>query len=151
MRSSYQKMITAYPGGWSAMAAAMGWSLAGLENRVYERKNQQMSVHDAFQIQEFSGSSAFAEAVAARSGGTFIKLPEVGAISNEDLFKKFQTLHVYLGVLSEEHMDSTEDGKIDKKERVRLEAIEKDIHRTLAELMAITYMIYCPDEVEVFE
>ena len=48
-------------------------------------------------------------------------------------------------------MDSTEDGKIDKKERVRLEAIEKDIHRTLAELMAITYMIYCPDEVEVFE
>ena len=48
MRPAYQKMITAYPGGWSAMAGAMGWSLAGLENRVYERKNQQMTVHDAF-------------------------------------------------------------------------------------------------------
>lgn len=145
MRRAYQKMIRSYPGGWDAMAAAMGWSLAGLENRVYERKNQQMTVHDAFQIQEFSCSTAFAEAVAARSGGTFVRLPEVKAISNEDLLKKFQQMHAHLGVLSDEHLKSTEDGQIDRKERARLEGIEKDIHRTLAELMALTYMIYCPE------
>lgn len=146
MRSAYQKMITSYPGGWVAMAAAMGWSLSSLENRVYERKNQQMAVHDALQMQEFSGSTAFAEAVAERSGGTFVKLPEVKAVSNEDLLKKFQQLHAHLGALSLEHLKSTEDGQIDRKERARLDAIEKDVHRTLAELMAITYMIYYPEE-----
>lgn len=145
MRSAYQKMITAYPGGWSAMAAAMGWSLAGLENRVYERKNQQMTVHDAFQLQAFSGSTNFAEAVATRSGGTFVKLPNIDQLENDELLKKFQQLQVHLGQLSKTFITATADGEVDRKEKQQLDAIACDIHKTLAELMALTYMIYCPE------
>ena len=147
MRRAYQKMIRAYPGGWDAMAAAMGMSVAGLENRIYERKNQQMSVHDAFQLQAFSQSTFFAESVASLSGGTFVRLPDIGHVGNDELLTKFQQLQVHLGKLSGTFIAATADGKVDSKEKSELDSIASEIHKTLAELMAITYCVYCPVEV----
>lgn len=144
MRRTYQKMIRAYPGGWDAMAVAMGMSVAGLENRVYERKNQQITVHDAMQMQAFSQSTYFAEAVAFLSGGTFVRLPDIGQIGNDELLTKFQELQVHLGELSGTFIVATADGVVDRKEKTELDAIAADVHKTLSELMAITYRVYCP-------
>jgi hypothetical protein len=56
-------MIATYPGGWAAMAAALGMTKDALENCVYERKGQQINVHTAMQLQAFSQTEFFAEAV----------------------------------------------------------------------------------------
>ena len=147
MRRTYQRMIRAYPGGWSAMAAALGMSVASLENRIYERKNQQITVHEAMQMQAFSQSTFCAEAVASLSGGTFVCLPDMGNAGNDELLTKFQQLQVHLGELSGTFIAATADGVVDRKEKTRLEAVAADIHRTLSELMAITYQVYCPSGV----
>lgn len=146
MRRAYQEMIRAYPGGWDAMSAALGYSRNGLENRVYERKNQQVTVHDALQMQEFSQTTRFAEAVATASGGAFVRLPEIDDLGNDELLTKFQELQVYLGKLSGSFIEATADGCVTKKEKQLLSSSANDIHRTLAELMAITYKIYCREE-----
>ena len=136
-------MIRSYPGGWPAMAAALGYSYSGLENRVYERKNQQVTVHDAMQMQAFSQTTAFAEAVAKDSGGAFIRLPDVDDLVNEELLNKFLELQTRLGRLSESFIRATADGHVDRKEKQELESIADDIHRTLSELTAITFRIFC--------
>lgn len=141
-RRAYKQMIKAVPGGWSAMAAALGLSQQSLENRVYEKKGQGMSVHIALQMQEISGTKFFAEAAAANAGGVFLRLPSVPNVGNEELFDKFLQLNTRLGDLSREYMEATADGVVDEKEWARLSRISQDTHTTLAEIMAITDQIF---------
>ena len=56
MRKAYLSMIRAFPGGWDAMAGALGMSRDALENRIYERKGQSVLVETALQMQQFSSS-----------------------------------------------------------------------------------------------
>lgn len=139
-------MIDAYPGGWDAMAAALGLSRDALSNRVYERKGQSVSVNHAIQMQEFSGTTLFAEAIAVMSGGVFTKLIAPGAIDREDLHSKFQELWATLGTLSRAFTDYTDDNHIDKRERADLERISNEIHKTMRDLMALMFQIYCKPE-----
>jgi hypothetical protein len=139
-------MISKFPGKWDGMAAVLGMTKDALSNRVYERRNQSVSVEDALQMQEFSGMTLFAEAVATQSGGVFTKLVEPGAISHENLHSKFQELWATLGTLSRAFTEYTDDNHIDKIERAELERISNEIHKTMRELMALMFQIYCkPD------
>ena len=136
-------MNRAFPGGISAMAPAIGRTEDALDNRIYERKSQCMTVNDAMAMQKTSDTTYFAEAVAAKSGGTFVKLPEIGKVSNEDLLKKFNQLHSSLGRLNSEFAAAIDsDDQIDAKERRTLTDIGNDIHRTTQELLAIAFMVY---------
>ena len=110
-------------GGWDAMAAALGFSRDGLENRIYERKGQDLHVQTALQMQSFSGTTLFAQAVATAAGGTFLQLPEVGEVCNEDISTKFHELYAELGELSIEFQAATKDGEIDKRERERINEV----------------------------
>lgn len=143
-RESYTKMITAYPGGWVAMAAALGMSKDALENRVYERKGQQINVHTAMQLQAFSQTTFFAEAVSQESGGIFVKLPEFEECDRDELLGKFNQLYTELGRLSEKFSHHTQDGRIDQREKKDLTDTSQQIHRTVQELMVLTFAIYCP-------
>ena len=128
------------------MAAALGTSQSSLENRVYERKGMTMTVELARQIQINSGTTRFAETVADDAGGTFVKLPEIENIGNDELFEKFLYLNARLGDLSREYQQSTADGHVDGKEWSRLNQIVSDMHQTLQELMAITRKVFCIKE-----
>lgn len=97
MRRAYLEMIRAFPGGWDAMAAALGVTRAGLENRIYERKGQSLHVETARQMQAFSGCPAFAEAVAADAGGVFLPLPEAEEVGSDELLAMFNQLYAELG------------------------------------------------------
>lgn len=145
-RESYTKMITAYPGGWLAMAAALGMTKDALENRVYERKGQQINVHTAMQLQAFSQTTFFAEAVCHESGGVFVRLPEFEECDRDELLGKFNQLYAELGRLSEKFSKHTMDGKIDLREKKDLTDTSQKIHRTVQELMVLTFAIYCPRE-----
>lgn len=145
-KSTYQKMIAAMQGGWGAMAGALGTTVAALENHVYEKKGQSMSVHLAEQMQDISQTTYFAEATAKNAGGTFVKLPDVDHIDNESLLAKFNELHAKLGLLSARFAEYTKDGEVDPRERADLKAIGEQIHKTMEELLAITFRIYCRDD-----
>lgn len=145
-RKDYLEMIRAYPGGWDAMAPACGLSRMGLENRVYERKGQTVTVELAELIQSFSGTTHFAEGVARDAGGVFLKLPEVGEIGNDELLSEFNLLYAELGGLSAKFRAYVADNQITNTERADLNAEAQTIHRTLEKLLALTYQVYCkPD------
>ena len=132
IKKSYLGMIKAFPGGWDAIAAALGMSRNGLENRVYERKGQGVTVDTALQLQAFSGTTLFAEAVAASSGGAFVKLPEDICDDNEALAKKFRDIYVRLGVFASHFEEATADEVIDPRERACLDADIYGLQRGLS-------------------
>ena len=129
------------------MAAALGMSRNGLENRVYERKGQGVTVDTALQLQAFSGTTLFAEAVAASSGGTFVKLPADLVDGNELLGKKFREVSIQFGHYAARFDKAIEgDDEIDARERADLQAIGDSVHKAMSELLALTFRVYCaPD------
>lgn len=144
IRKSYLAMIKSFPGGWDAISAAMGMSRDALENRIYERKGQSILVETALQMQKFSNSTHFVEAVAQESGGVFMRFPERGDESDKDeLLDKFNELYSELGELSKKFKTSVADGEIDKRERADLVDVGQHIHRTVEELLGLTFQIYC--------
>jgi hypothetical protein len=140
--TAYQDMIKVH--GWNGTAATLGMTKSALEARVYEVKGSGMRVDTALLIQSYAGTTHFAEAVAAASGGAFIELPEAGALDGEDLHAKFHQLYEQLGSLSRTYSDAIKDNEIDQRERAQLQRIEQQIHKTMRELMGLMFQIYCP-------
>ena len=136
-------MIRAFPGGWDAMAGALGMSRDALENRIYERKGQSVLVETALQMQQFSSTTHFTEAVAQLSGGLFMKLPEQSSEDREELLAKFNELYSKLGDLSTKFREYVKDDEIDRRERQDLTDVGQNIHRTVEKLLALTFQIYC--------
>jgi hypothetical protein len=145
-RRDYLDMIRAFPGGWDAMAGACGMSRQSLENRIYERKGQTVSVELAELMQSFACTTHFAEGVARDAGGVFMKLPEVGDVGNEELLSEFNKLYAELGQMSGKFRAYVADDLISDTERADLNAEAQEIHRTLEQLLALTYRVYCKPE-----
>ncbi|MBS0368429.1 MAG: hypothetical protein JSS57_04410 [Proteobacteria bacterium] len=143
VRRSYLDMIRAFPGGWDAMAAALGMTRAALENRIYERKGQSVHVETALQMQQFSGRAAFAEAVAANAGGVFLPLPDAGEVESVELLAMFNTLYAELGDLSAKFRDAVADDEINARERADLMDMGQHIHRTVEQLLSLSFRVYC--------
>lgn len=125
------------------MAALMGMSESALDNRVYERKGQEFTAREGLRMQQVSKTTFFAEAVAQESGGTFVKLPAIDHIDNDSLLTKFNELHAELGLLSQRFGEYTKDGELNAREQADLKAIGDEIHKTMEELLAITFRVYC--------
>lgn len=139
--SAYQEMIKVH--GWNGTAATLGMARSALEARVYEVKGSGMRVTTALLIQAHAGTTHFAQAVAASSGGVFIKLPEGEGATDEALHGKFHELYVELGRLSATYTAAIADGEINRRERADLEEIAQQMHKTTQELMALMFQIYC--------
>ena len=139
--SCYQEMIKVH--GWNGTAATLGMTKSQLEARVYEVKGSGMRVDTALLIQAYSGTSHFAQAVAAATGGVFVQLPEGEGVTGEELHGKFHELYVELGRLSATYTAAIADGEIDRRERDDLEDIGQQMHKTTQELMALMFQIYC--------
>jgi len=136
-------MIKAFPGGWDAIAAALGMTRQALENRVYERKGQSLLTETDLQMQALSDTDFFAIAVARLSGGTFVKLPRMADVGRDELLEKFNELYAELGTLSQTFKGAIDDDEIDRGERVNLESIADQMHRKLEELLAVMFRVYC--------
>lgn len=139
--NAYQEMIKVH--GWNGTAATLGMTKSALEARVYEVKGSGMRVDTALLIQSYAGTKHFAQAVAQLSGGVYIDLPEADCVHGEDLEAKFHELVCELGTLSKTYGDAKKDGEIDTRERAQLEGIGQQMHKTLQELMALMFQVYC--------
>lgn len=142
IKKAYLSMIKAFPGGWDAIAAALGMSRQSLENRIYERKGQSVLVETAQQMQHFSGTSYFAEAVAQEAGGVFLKLPKAAGHDRDELLSKFNQLYGELGNLSSQFREYVQDDELDQKEQSNLKETAQQIHRNVEELLSLSFAIY---------
>lgn len=145
-RQAYLKMIRAYQGGWDAMAAALGLSRDALENRIYEKKGQGILSETAMQMQSLSQTTHYAEAVAALSGGTFIKLPVLDHIGNEEISGKFHELIEELGEISTEWRRMTGDNVLTDGELQTLDHLTHRMHVTLDTIRALTVRVFRKSE-----
>ncbi|MDR5761931.1 YmfL family putative regulatory protein [Caballeronia sp. LZ035] len=147
-RQAYVQMIEA-AGGRDTMARELAMTTSALDNRVHEKGTPPQRVHPdmAMQMQAISGTTLFAEEVARQSGGTFIALPQAGDdLDNEQIQNKFLRIVERVGELAACHRKATEDNNVDKNERAELDGIAHEIHRSVQEMLALTYMIYSSPE-----
>ena len=107
-------------GGYASVAAALGLSSrTALENRLYQVKGQRVSIEEALAIQRISGRNDFAEAVAAESGGVFVRLPDdvcCAALAEEEISAHFLSVIAHVGEMVEKWRDSTADGEVSERE-----------------------------------
>lgn len=147
IRKAHLELVKAVEGRWDAAAAHLGMSRSSLENRIYERKGQQLSTDDSLQLQALAGLPHFAAAVAARTGGVFVAVPGVGDdADNDELLSKFTKLTSRFGELARRHAEATADGEVDAAEKADLMALGNDIHQAVQELLHCTFHIYCKPE-----
>ncbi|WP_152966538.1 YmfL family putative regulatory protein [Gulbenkiania mobilis] len=146
IRGSYQMMCCATNGGWSAMAASQGISLTALQNRVYGRKGQEITVSRAMAMQAISGTTYFAEAVAHESGGLFIKLPTVGDLSAEDIQEQFIEMLEKAGEFAAEWRRATADDEVCKREKRQLGHLATDLCQQVQEILHTTFTIFCKQD-----
>lgn len=141
MTTTYQDMIKVH--GWIGTAAQMNMTRSQLEARVYEVKGSAMRVSTAQLLQQISGTTLFAQAIAADAGGVFIEMPAGDAVAQSDLMAKFLELQTEIGDLSRAYTAAIADAVIDSRERVELEKIEQAMHKTVCELMATMFKMHC--------
>lgn len=140
--SAYQEMICVH--GWNGTAATLGMTKSALEARVYEVKGSGMRVDTALLIQAYAGTKHFAQAVAHASGGVYVDLPEPDGTHRENVDAKFRELVRKLGTLTSTFEVSIQnDEEIDTRERAELEGCAQQMHKTLQELMALMFHVYC--------
>lgn len=144
VRSAILNLINAIPGKWVVAAAHLGMTENSLRNRAYETKGQSLSTDHALALQQLTGSTDFAEAIAAASGGTFVKLPEAGEIENESIQLLFNENYAELGKLFNAFIGAIDDNKIDAGERQKIEALGAELHRKTETLLAVMFNVYCP-------
>ncbi|KQV78489.1 hypothetical protein ASD15_22005 [Massilia sp. Root351] len=143
VRKAVLKMIGTVNGSWTVAAAYLGMTENSLRNRAYETKGQALSTHDQLTLQELSGTTLFAEAIAVASGGTFVKLPGVDEIENDSIQAMFNQHYAELGVLFSTFTAAIGDDEIDEDERAKLEAQGELLHRKTETLLALMFSVYC--------
>lgn len=143
LRKAVVRMVNAVNGGWTVAAAHLGMTENALRNRVYETKGQTLSTNDKLTLQELSGTTLFVEALAAASGGTFVRLPDIGQVENESVQLMFNDMYAKLGEHFKLFMKAIEDGVIDTTERTDIQAHGAELHRKVEQLQALMFSMYC--------
>lgn len=143
IRSAVLKMIATISGKWVVAAAHLGMTENSLKNRAYETKGQSLSTDDALALQQLSGTTFFAEAIASASGGTFVKLPCIGELENDSIQQLFNQNYVEIGRLFESFTAAVADGVIDDRERAQIESHGEALHRKTETLLALMFSVYC--------
>lgn len=146
MRSVYVGMCRAFPGGFAAMAAALGFTYDALKNRVYGKKGQSVDVETAMLMQDFSGTKLFANEVARRSGGVFLDVIPEAARDRTELLTEFNRLTIELGELTRKYELSVRDGCIDADEKKSLKQQAYAIHKQLERILAMSFSIYSRED-----
>jgi hypothetical protein len=149
VRTAVTRMVNSIQGKWVVAAVQLGMTENSLRNRVYELKGQSLSTSDALALQEFSGTTCFAEAIATASGGTFVRLPDAGEIENDSIHAAIGETYRELGRIYDRFEECSKDGKIDERERAELEALGAELHRKAARMQALMFHVYCPRKREV--
>ena len=119
---SVLNMVNEFQGGRAAIGAMLSVDPIRFKNQLHEQKGMRISTETALTIQEFTGRTDFAEAVAHQSGGVFVKMPEHDNLVRADIHETFTETTKNIGLLIQEFLEAIKDGELDEIEHRRLEA-----------------------------
>ena len=150
IKSAHLNMIESFPNGLKGMAMALGDDTeVRLKNQAYEQKGMYVPTERSLLMQEFTGRTDFAEAVAYQSGGVFVKMP-IDDLVDGDIHELFMACTKELGKLVEEFQAATDDGVVDARELKRLTAIKTNLCTKAASIIQMTEKVFC-DKTEAGE
>ena len=135
-------MVNDYQGGRDAIAHLLNVESIHLKNQVYQQKGMSVPTERALLIQEFTGRTDFAEAVAHQSGGVFVKMPADDLVDG-DIQELFMECTKELGKLVAKFQAATDDGVVDALELKRLEAIKTRLCTKAASIIQMTEKVFC--------
>jgi hypothetical protein len=143
IRQAILEDIGAFSGGREALAVALGMtSVNALNNRLYELKGQKFDIDTPMIIQQLTGTTHYAQAVAAESGCVLVKLPNVEVNDRQDLLSKFVETIARIGELSSDFNKFTGKGELTEAECEVLQADGQKVHREIEELLGLAMHLY---------
>ena len=135
-------MVNEFQGGRDAIAAMLVVDPTRFKNQLHEQKGMRISTETALTIQEFTGRTDFAEAVAHQSGGVFVKMPEHDNLVRADIHETFTETTKNIGLLIQEFLEAIKDGELDEIEHRRLEASKDKACSNLALAIHMIVEVY---------
>lgn len=143
IRKAIIEDVDAFVGGRAALATALGMaSVNAFNNRLYELKGQKFDFDTPLIIQQLSGTTHYAQAVAAESGCVLVKLPHVEVNDRQDLLSKFVETIAKIGELSSDFNKFTGKGELTEAECEVLRADGQKVHREIEELLGLAMHLY---------
>ena len=139
---SVLNMVNEFQGGRAAIGAMLSVDPIRFKNQLHEQKGMRISTETALTIQEFTGRTDFAEAVAHQSGGVFVKMPEHDNLVRADIHETFTETTKNIGLLIQEFLEAIEDGELDEIEHRRLEARKDKACSNLALAIRMIVEVY---------
>lgn len=121
------KTIAGFPGGKEAVAAVLGLSVDGFNNRLYEKKNQPFfSVDELETMASLNNRPYVAEYFAIKTGHVVIETPKVEELDKQELYDSEMFVSSIYGQLKNACYHAELDGVYDPKELAEIERLERE-------------------------
>lgn len=110
-------IIRAYPGGRRQAAAHLGYDLKKFENHAYENgKSRPLFDVQVCQLEATTGTTFLPEFIASLYGGIFVKVADVDALDNIELYAMSMVTSAKRGAVDLEIAKALADGSISSAE-----------------------------------
>ncbi|EHD21294.1 MULTISPECIES: YmfL family putative regulatory protein [Brenneria] len=117
LKETIKAMCKAYPGGRSAMAGALGMTLAQFNNNLYEKNGCRFfEIHELEAMEDLSGTSLLAEYFAQRCGALLVDVPTFDDLDRVELYNRSVYTAAKRGQVDQMIQQAIEDGVIDEVE-----------------------------------
>lgn len=128
-------LIKDFPGGKEAVAAAIGLSVDGFNNRLYEKKGQSFFSFDELEaLATLKDSPAVSEYFGQKTGHLVIEQPSIGDLDSQELYECEMAVNAKHGALSITIYEAELDGVYTKEELKQIEDLERQYIAAFAAL-----------------
>lgn len=129
------KTIAGFPGGKEAVAAVLGMSVDGFNNRLYEKKNQGFfSVDELEAMVSLNNTPFVAEYFAQPTGHMVIETPKAEELDKQELYDNEMFVNALHGKLTQLRYQAELDGVYDDRELAEIERLERQFIASLVAL-----------------
>jgi hypothetical protein len=116
-------MCRAFPGGRSALAAALGMELETFTNNLYEKNGCRFfEIEELEAMEDLTGTTLLAEYFARRRGGMYVDIPKFEELDQVELFQRGVMAGAERGRVDLIIQEAIKDGFIDESEAAEIEA-----------------------------
>ncbi len=151
LEEALAKDIAAFAGTKGELSVRVCGSKQGLAHKQAHFRGSYFSAEEVVNIQMNSGSRHSMHAQAQLLGGVFLDLPSCELPFPEDresLMKRMRQIHIEMGQLFDCVDEATEDGRIDAREMVLIDAYEQKLITAVAGYKQLLYLSHPDVEAE---
>lgn len=137
LKEVVKAMCSAYPGGRSAMAGALGMTLTQFNNNLYEKNGCRFfEYHEVEAMEEFSNTNYLAEYHATRRNKLLVDKANPAEIDSVELHHVRLQGDINRGKYDQKMQDAMADGVIDaEEEKVLWKKLDRYVATKTAELI----------------